>query len=75
MTNIPYRNAKFKNSFFPNSIHLWNNLDTDIKCSKNISTFKSAILKIIRPQKKKIFKRTNSTDSKISIPGFLKTYL
>ena len=55
INTIPYRNAKFKNSFFPNSIHLWNNLDTDTKCSRNISTFKSAILKIIRPQKKKIF--------------------
>ena len=52
---IPCRNAKHRNSFFPNSISLWNNLDTVLKCSRNLSTFKSSILKIIRPPKKKIF--------------------
>ena len=55
INTIPYRNIKYNNSFFPNSISLWNNLDPTIKRSRNISTFKSAILKIIRPQKKKIF--------------------
>ena len=52
---IPCRNTKHRNSFFPNSISLWNNLDTVIKRSRNISSFKSSILKIIRPQKKKTF--------------------
>ena len=55
INSIPCRNDKHRNSFFPNSIILWNNLDHDIKSSTNISTFKSSILRIIRPQKKKIF--------------------
>ena len=55
INTIPCRNTKHRNSFFPNSISLWNNLDTIIKRSRNISIFKSSILKIIRPQKKKTF--------------------
>ena len=52
---IPCRNEKHRNSFFPNTISLWNNLDSTIKRSKNISTFKSSILKIIRPDKKRTY--------------------
>ena len=52
---IACRNDKYRNSFFPNTISLWNKLDLNIKRSKNISIFKSSILKIIRPIKKKTF--------------------
>ena len=52
---ISCRNEKHRNSFFPNTISLWNNLDSTIKRSKNISSFKSSILKIIRPHKKRTY--------------------
>ena len=52
---ISCRNEKHRNSFFPNTISLWNNLDSTIKRSKNISSFKSSILKIIRPDKKRTY--------------------
>ena len=38
----------FKNSFSPSTIKEWNNLDLQIRKSKNISIFKSNILKFIR---------------------------
>merc|ERR1712131_67615 len=55
INSILCRNAKHRNSFFPNSISLWNNLDNAIKSSRSISIFKSSVLKIIRPQKKRTF--------------------
>ena len=55
INHIPCKNDKHRNSFYPNSITLWNNLDTDFKNSKNIAIFKSSLLKIIRPPRKKTF--------------------
>ena len=49
------RTNKYINSFYPNSITCWNNLDPDIKSSVSISLFKKKIFNIIRPNKKDMF--------------------
>ena len=51
--NIPMiysRTEAFKYSFIPNTIFEWNNLDATIKNSKSLDTFKSCILKFVRPK-------------------------
>ena len=50
--NIPLLSSRtefFKNSFFPNTIKEWNNLNITIRNSLTLSSFKNNILKIIRP--------------------------
>ena len=49
--SIPLLNVKhdyFKNSFFPSTIIEWNNLDSNIKNSENLTLFKKRILAFIR---------------------------
>jgi hypothetical protein len=43
------RTEKFKKSFFPSTILLWNTLDIDIRNSTSLSNFKLKINKIYRP--------------------------
>ena len=45
----------YKNSFYPDAIKSWNELDSNLRQETSISRFKSNILKIIRPLKKSIF--------------------
>ena len=55
---IPLLEAKreyYRNSFFPDAIGIWNNLDPSLRKTKSLSIFKSNILKILRPPKKNIF--------------------
>ena len=49
------RTEKFYNSFYPNTIRSWNNLDPTIRCSPTLSLFKKRLVNIIRPTKKEIF--------------------
>ena len=56
--NIPKLQTKhdfFENSFFALTIKEWNNLDLHIRKSKNISIFKSNILKFIWPKRNNIY--------------------
>ena len=56
--NIPQLRTKhdfFRNSFFPSTTKEWNNLDPQIRKSKNISIFKSNNLKFIRPKPNNVY--------------------
>ena len=53
--NIFCRNDRFLNSFFPNSIEIWNDLGPELRGSKTLSIFKNQLLKIFRPKKREIF--------------------
>jgi len=39
----------FKNSFYPDAINSWNNLDINLRIEKSLNKFKTIIIKIIRP--------------------------
>ena len=52
---FPRRTEYFKNSFFPHVINKWNKLDPNICSSSNYHLFCTALLKFIRPVKRKIF--------------------
>ena len=45
----------YQNSFYPNSIKLWNNLSEDLQVCHSLSTFKKHISSIIKPNPKSIF--------------------
>ena len=54
--NLPIcRINKYKNSFYPDALNLWNAMDPNVKNANSLSIFKSTFLKIIRPKKKPIF--------------------
>ena len=53
--NIFCRNDRFLNSFFPNSIEIWNHLGPELRGSKTLSIFKNQLLKIFRPIKREVF--------------------
>ena len=46
------RTDRFENSFFPNSVTMWNELGPELRGSVSLSSFKQSILKIYRPVKK-----------------------
>ena len=52
---ISCNNDRYMNSFFPNSIRSWNNIDVDFQSSPSLSSFKKNILNLIRPVPKSIF--------------------
>ena len=52
---LPWRNARFQNSFYPDSIKSWNNLGPILTCDKSLSIFKRSILQLIKPVKKDTF--------------------
>ena len=43
------------NSFYPDAINLWNNLDVTLRQEPSLSRFKERLIKIIRPSPKSIF--------------------
>ena len=45
----------FKNSFIPSTVIEWNKLDLDIRNSVSLISFKSKVLKFIRPSENSIF--------------------
>ena len=50
------RTESYRNSFFPNCISQWSNLDSRIRNLPSIATFKRAILDFIRPNPTPYFK-------------------
>ena len=51
-----YRNQRFLNSFYPDSVICWNNLGPEIRNIETLSHFKKKLLSIIQPASKSIFK-------------------
>ena len=49
------RTDRFQNSFYPNSIVLWNELGPELRGLDSLSLFKSSILKLYRPKVKSVF--------------------
>ena len=47
----------FSNSFFPYFTKLWNNLSNDLKCEKDILSFKTSLKTKIKPKKQKHYSR------------------
>ena len=55
LVNIFCRTDKFKNSFFPDSISMWNELGPELRGAESLSIFKKKLLKIYRPLKKSLY--------------------
>ena len=55
LENIVCNNDRYKNSFFPNSVSLWNELGPDFRGVESLSAFKRKLLKIFRPEKKSLY--------------------
>ena len=53
--DISCRTSKFMNSFYPNSVRLWNDVGDVIRDSSNLNKFKSKLLNVIRPNQKSFF--------------------
>ena len=52
---IPYKNDRFKSSFYPDSVEKWNNIGVEFRSIAKLSDFKSSYIQIIRPKRKDIF--------------------
>ena len=55
LNTINTRTDRFKNSFYPYSIALWNDIGPTLRGSESLTVFKSFITKIYRPVKKTLF--------------------
>ena len=55
MPHFKVKHNYFKNSFFPSTVIVWNKLDLNIRNSESVTSFKSKILKFIRPSENSIF--------------------
>ena len=53
--NIKCRTNSYMNSFYPHSVKIWNDIGPTLRQAPSLSIFKSNILKLIRPQKKKLY--------------------
>ena len=49
------RNHRFLHSFYPDAINCWNEIGPELRKIETLSGFKSAIQRIIQPEKKSIF--------------------
>ena len=55
LKDITCKNERYKNSFFPDSLSLWNDLGSELRGSESLAVFKRNLLKLYRPPKKGIF--------------------
>ena len=55
LDNIFCRTDRYKNSFFPDSVSLWNELGPGLWGVESLSAFKSKLLKIFRPEGKSLY--------------------
>ena len=55
LKGIDCNNYRYRNSFFPDSVSMWNDLGPNLRESESISKFKGTLLKLYRPVKKSIF--------------------
>ena len=61
--SLKCRTQRFRNSFFPDVVESWNNLGPELRNLPTLSSFKSKIMGIIKPESKDIF-RVHSEDLK-----------
>ena len=52
---LSYRNQRFRNSFYPDSVISWNKLSPETRKIDTLKKFKEIILKDIKPEPKSIF--------------------
>ena len=57
--NIRCNSTRYQNSFYPNSIKLWNGLNNETQACESLSSFKKHITSIIKPPVKSIYKIFN----------------
>ena len=55
---------RYKNSFFPDVIKIWNNTDQNFKNSENLISFKKQLNALIGPNKKATFRIFDPTGLK-----------
>ena len=55
LKDIECETPRYRNSFFPDSVSMWNDLGPDLRGSESISKFKESLLPLYRPVKKTIF--------------------
>ena len=55
LKTISGKTDRYLNTFYPNTVKLWNDLSPSLRLAKSISVFKQNILKTYRPVKKSIF--------------------
>ena len=55
LKDIPSKNQRYRNSFFPDSVSLWNDLGPELRGSESLAVFKRNLLKLYRPPKKSLF--------------------
>ena len=56
ISSFMYKSEKFRNSFFPSTVNLWNDLDLDIRNSISLPVFKANVRKVFcMPRYNKLF--------------------
>ena len=55
LKDIECESYRYRNSFFPDAVSMWNDLGPELRESESVSKFKSTLLKLYRPVKKSIF--------------------
>ena len=55
LNTIFCRTDRYQNSFFPDSVTMWNDLGPELRGAESLSIFKKNVLKIYRPVKKSLF--------------------
>ena len=71
LDTIYCRTDRYQNSFFPDSVLMWNDLGPELRGAKSLSSFKSNILKIYRPTKKAY----STSTIQIALNGFFNCVL
>ena len=68
---VEFQNNPCKTSFFPYVINEWNKLDPNIRSSCSYNIFYNALLKILRPFERKVFKIIDLSDTRSPalVPG------
>ena len=52
---IMCRTLRYRNSFFPDAVHSWNNIITDFKVIPSFTTLRTHILSLVRPKARSTF--------------------
>ena len=55
LKDITCKTVKYRNSFFPDSVSMWNDLGPEMRGAESISVFKRQLLKLYRPEKKTLY--------------------
>ena len=55
LKDIACKTDRYRNSFFPDSVSMWNDLGPELRGAETISVFKQKLLKLYRPVKKTLY--------------------